>query len=37
MQNTDSITAQFSRAGLENSVMGMGTLKGEPRGREIRS
>lgn len=30
MQNTDSIRAQFSRAGLENSVMGMGTLKGEP-------
>lgn len=37
MQNTDSITAQFSRAGLENSVMEMGTLKGEPRGRERRS
>lgn len=36
MQNTDSITAQFSREGLENSVMEMRTLKGEP-GKDRRS
>lgn len=30
MQNTVSIRAQISRVGLENSGMGMGTLKGEP-------